>query len=153
MAICLQCSEGGGEIDLESSKYDLKPQIGQFWYLEPLIFFFSTFLGGGGGRKSGSGGIQMWLLLFYFYTGGKMVEKWIWKLPDMSLSLKLPTLHIWLIFFYFSTFQPGVKLVEKMDLEASKNWFKAPNKLVKFDIWTLYFSNFLLLLFHPRLKW
>ena len=52
---------GGGEkVDLESSKYDLKPQIGQFGYLEPLIFFFSTFLGGGGnGRKSGSGGIQM----------------------------------------------------------------------------------------------
>ena len=87
------------KVDLEITRFDLKPQIRQFRYLNP---FFHP-------------------LIFYFYTGGKMVEKWIWKLPDMSLSLKLPTLHIWLIFFYFSTFQPRVKLVEKMDLEASKN--------------------------------
>ena len=60
MAICLQCSEGGG-VDLESTKYDLKPQIGQFGYLEPLIFFLLFYFsrGGGDGRKIGSGGIRM----------------------------------------------------------------------------------------------
>ena len=53
-----------GEDDLESTKYDLKPQIGQFGYLEPLIFFLLFYFSmrggrGGNGRKSGSGGIQM----------------------------------------------------------------------------------------------
>ena len=120
---------GGGKLILSPLNMTWSPKLANLdiwshWF----SFFFSTFLGAGGGergngRKSGSGGIQMWLLLFYCYTGGKMVEKWIWKkwkLPYMSLSPKLLTLHIWLIFFYISTFQPGVKLVDKMDLEASR---------------------------------
>ena len=56
-----------------------------------------------------------------------MVEKWIWKLPYMSLSPNLPTLHIWLIFSYFSTFQPGVKLVEKNWSGGIQMWLKAQN--------------------------
>ena len=41
------------KVDLEITRFDLKPQIGQFRYLKP---FFHP-------------------LIFYFSTGGKMVEK------------------------------------------------------------------------------
>ena len=59
---------GAGEkVDLESSKYDLKPQIGQFGYLEPLIFFFSTFLLWGGGMVE-KVDLETYRCDFYFST-------------------------------------------------------------------------------------
>ena len=80
-----------------------------------------------------------------FITGGIMVEKWIWKPPDVILSPKL-TLDIWLIFFYFTIFLPEGKIVEKIDLDIqmwlnASNWpILTPESII---FRSFYFSSFL----------
>ena len=74
------------------------------------------------GRKFGSAGLQMWIPLFHFSISGKNVQKLIWKLLDIILSHKLPTLQIELIVSTFLLFYRGVKRWTKWIM-----WLKAPN--------------------------
>ena len=72
-----------------------------------------------------------------------MVEKSIWNPSDVVLGPKLPTLDIWLIFFYFSTFLPGGKMeleVSRCDLKPQNGQFR---HLDQFFFLILYFANFL----------
>ena len=96
---------GGGvakKVNLKSSRYALKPKIGQLGHFKPFFLFFYISTGGlvgvgGNGRRSWCGGLQMWL--------------------------NSPTWLIWpsvAIFIFFSTvlISQGGGIVKNVDLET-----------------------------------